>query len=693
MIELRAVKMPKAEDSKSNADLEQQVDLLVTPPNIAKPPSEPLMESTIAQTERLTLALDAAQMGCWDLDLATGKSIWNTYHEIIFGYEPGTPERDYFDWERLIHPDDLERIHQATHYARDHHTDLAIQYRIIWPDGSLHWINASGRFYYGADGQPVRMLGVLTDITDLKRNEESLRRSEAFNRQVLDRTEDCIKILDLEGRLLYMNEPGQRIMEVDNFETYKNIDWLNFWDLESHGDVLKALETARQGGVYKFQASCSTAKGTFKWWDVVISPILNAKGTGEQLLVISRDVTERWRTEQVLRESEERFRVTFEQAAVGVAHVDLDGRWLRVNQTLCNIVGYTREELVSKTFQDITYPEDLDFDLENVRQLLAGETESYTLEKRYRRKDGQLVWVNLTASLLRQMEDVANTLNPTKPIFPVSGLGQPKYFICIIEDICDRKQVEQTLQQRSQELTDLNTLIVKSSTLLTERNQELDRFVYIVSHDLKAPLRGIANLAEWIEDDLAEKLPAENQQQLALMRSRVTRMDAMINGLLEYSRAGHAELRTELIDIPALLAEILDLLEIPPGFKIKIEAQVESLRARRVLLNQVLLNLISNALKHHNHAEGTIQIGVRDLGKYYEFWVQDDGPGIPPEHHQRIFEIFQTLNSSNESTGIGLSIVKKIIEAEGGTLQLTSEVDVGSKFSFTWLKEISSEVV
>jgi PAS domain S-box-containing protein len=807
--------MPETEDNNLKAALEQRLDRLIT--HIGKASSgaesfllgEQMVESAIAHTERLTLALDVGKMGWWDLEVATDKVIWNTYHEIIFGYEPGTPERDYFDWERRIHPDDLERIHQATHFARDHRSDLEIQYRIVWPDGSLHWVNALGRFYYGSEGQPIRMLGVLTDITELKQNEKALRRSEEFNRKVLESSHDCIKILDFEGRLLYMNNPGQRLMELDDFENHKNADWVSFWAPESRLEVSRALEIARQGGVAKFEGRCPTFKGTFKWWEVVATPISNADGVCEQVLIISRDVTDRWQTEQDLRESEERFRITFEQAAMGVAHVDLDGHWLRVNQVLCSIVGYTREELTSKTFLDITHPEDLEADLNYVRQLLAGDINHYSLEKRYLHKDGHLVWVNLTVSLLRETNGMADSSAPSNALYPVSGTGKPKYFISIVEDINDRKRTERELHESEERLSlgvgvggiaiarfdyasnsvslspeaavlygfspdnsvvsreqiqaafhpderaellemieqalnpkgtgwfakdhrvvwpngEVRWLSVRqqvffersgevprpsyailaaiditnrkqSEVELEERNLELDRFVHIVSHDLKAPLRGIANLAAWIEDDLSGQLPEENQQQLMLMRSRVDRMDAMINGLLEYSKAGRAKLSPEAIDFPALVAEVLELIEVPAEFKVEINAQVTHLRVRRILLNQVLLNLVSNAIKHRDRPDGNLQIGVRDLGKCYEFWVQDDGPGIPPEHHTRIFEIFQTLtpssalNSSSENTGIGLSIVKKIVEAEGGTLQLASEVGAGSKFSFTWLKEVSSD--
>src|SRR5215216_5448810 len=139
--------------------------------------------------------------------------------------------------------------------------------------------------------------------------------------------------------------------------------------------------------------------------------------------------TKRKRAEEAFRESEERFRATFEQAAVGISHNSLDGRWLRVNQRLCDIVGYSREELLEKTFQDITHPDDLDADLEKVHQLLAGKIETYSMEKRYVKKDGSIVWVNLTGSLVREPS------------------GDPKYFIAVIEDITERKQAEEALQE------------------------------------------------------------------------------------------------------------------------------------------------------------------------------------------------------------------------------------------------------
>jgi PAS domain S-box-containing protein len=524
-----------------------------------------VVEEAIAQIctdhERLILVLDAAKMGWWDLDWASRKTIWSPSHEVLFGYEPGQPERDYFDWECRVHPEDLERIHKATHYARDHREDLAIQYRIFWPDGSLHWIDALGRFYYDAQGQPERMVGVVTDITDRKR-----------------------------------------------------------------------LEQARQ-------------------------------------------------------ESEERFRATFEQAAVGIAHVGLEGRWLRVNQKLCDIVGYAQAELLETSFQAITHPDDLGTDLAYVQQLLANEIQTYSMEKRYIHKEGFPIWIELTVSLVRQSADSAQNLP--------QELGAPKYFLSVVEEIGDRKRIEAEREQaqaelnaRARELSNVNLLLVQAAALLNQRNQELDQFVHIVSHDLKAPLRAVSNLSEWIETDLEGQLPPESEQQLQLLRARAQRMESMINGLLEYARAGRVEVATEVVEVAALLAEVIDSLDPPPTFKIQIEAPMPTLNTKRLLLSQVFANLIGNAIKHCDRPDCSLNISVQVKAEEYEFALKDDGPGIAPEHHDKVFTIFQTLNARHDtdSTGIGLSIVRKIVEAEGGTIRLASQVGVGTTFYFTWPK-------
>lgn len=224
--------------------------------------------------------------------------------------------------------------------------------------------------------------------------------------------------------------------------------------------------------------------------------------------------------------------------------------------------------------------------------------------------------------------------------------------------------------------------------MLQKRNQELDQFAYVASHDLKAPLRAISSLSAWIEEDLGELLPKENQQQMRLLRGRVNRMEALINGLLEYSRVGRINTEASTVNVGALLKDIIDSLDPPSTFTIEVEPKMPTLLTKRIPLQQVFANLISNAIKHHKRPDGYVKISVQDQGKYYEFAVTDDGPGIAPEYHKKVFVIFQTLEArdSHENTGIGLAIVKKIVEIEGGAIALESQIGAGSTFRFTWLK-------
>ncbi|MFM2314905.1 MAG: hypothetical protein RLZZ04_4181, partial [Cyanobacteriota bacterium] len=261
------------------------------------------------------------------------------------------------------------------------------------------------------------------------------------------------------------------------------------------------------------------------------------------------------------------------------------------------------------------------------------------------------------------------------------------HLIAIIRDVTERQRAEENLQVRANELTRLSKILARTNEELAEKNQELEQFAYVTSHDLKAPLRAIANLSEWIEEDLAGQLPEENQRQMTLLRKRVYRLEALINGLLEYYRAGRTKVTIETVDLNLLLAEIIDSLAPPATLKIEIEPGMPTLQTKKLLLSQVFSNLISNAIKYHDRPDGQIRISAQEQENFYEFAVADDGLGIAPEHQDKVFTIFQTLQSRDqtESTGIGLAIVKKIIETEGGEISLKSKLGEGSTFRFTWL--------
>ncbi|AKJ29142.1 CHASE domain-containing protein [Caldimonas brevitalea] len=224
---------------------------------------------------------------------------------------------------------------------------------------------------------------------------------------------------------------------------------------------------------------------------------------------------------------------------------------------------------------------------------------------------------------------------------------------------------------------------------LERSNQELDQFAYVASHDLKAPLRGLANLSQWIAEDLGVHLTPQVAQHLQLLQGRVHRMDALIDGILQYSRAGRTATPPQPVDVGELITEVLELLSPPPGVVIETDASWPVVRADRTALQQVFLNLVGNAVKHAASPSGHISLSCRDLPQHWEFSITDNGPGIAPAYHERIWGIFQTLQPRDkvEGAGIGLAVVRKLVESRGGQAWVRSEPGHGATFGFTWPKD------
>lgn len=245
---------------------------------------------------------------------------------------------------------------------------------------------------------------------------------------------------------------------------------------------------------------------------------------------------------------------------------------------------------------------------------------------------------------------------------------------------------DEEIMTRNRQLEVANESLSQFNIALAKRNQDLDEFTHTVSHDLKAPLRAIDNLSTWIAEDLEISAESEVGRQITLLQVRVAKMRSLIDALLQYSRTGREVTRFEQVNVGELVKEVTEGLAVPPGFRIGIDPSLPTLETERLLLQQVFSNLISNSLKYHDRADGKVVVSAQliDDGSY-EFAVADDGPGIAPEFHERVFKIFQTLVSDRpDSTGVGLAIVKKIVESRGGRLKLVSEVGQGATFYFTW---------
>jgi len=388
-------------------------------------------------------------------------------------------------------------------------------------------------------------------------------------------------------------------------------------------------------------------------------------------VAVWRDITESIQVKLALEESEAKFRVLITQAPVGIFQTNNQGDCIYVNPHWLKITGLTEIEAMGKGWSNALHPEDKARVYQEWYEATLAKRE-FTSEYRFKSLDGTITWLS------------------GKAVTMYSDQGECIGYFGTIIDITERKKAEALLQKQQEQLIDINQNLKRATFLLKKRNQELDEFAYIVSHDLKAPLRAIRNLSTWIEEDLADKFDDDTRQNFKLLKNRVNRMQMFIQSLLEYSRVGRVKTPPEMFAVKDLLVDIIDSLAPPATFTIAISGSMPIVKTQKIALQQVFANLISNAIEHHSSLEGKIDISATEDREFYYFAVADDGIGIALEHQERIFGIFKTLSSRDdrENTGIGLSIVKKIVESQGGKIKLESEPDKGTTFRFSWLKNL-----
>jgi PAS domain S-box-containing protein len=338
--------------------------------------------------------------------------------------------------------------------------------------------------------------------------------------------------------------------------------------------------------------------------------------------------------------------------------IDAEEKIILINEPGSTLLGYTdQKELIGKSLNAIFQ--------EDVFEGSFGSEDKYlvkNIEKNLVTIDGNMIPVLFSTSLLK---------NKNNKVTGVIGIAR---------DISDKKLIEEKSK--------------KYMGHLEKVNKELDHFAYIVSHDLKAPLRAIANLSEWIQEDLGTEIPEDIADKMKLLVGRVHRMEALINGILSYSKSTRSKVEIEKIEMDKVFDELLENLDIPEWFSVIRKGNFPVIYNNRTWIEQIFSNLLSNAVKHHDKTEGKIELGYKEDNEYHQFSVRDDGPGISPEFHEKIFTIFQTLEARDtvENTGVGLSIVKKIIEEQGGTIWVESEKGKGTMFVFRIPKELKNKI-
>jgi PAS domain S-box-containing protein len=379
-------------------------------------------------------------------------------------------------------------------------------------------------------------------------------------------------------------------------------------------------------------------------------------------------------------QSIEHYRSLIQGIAEIVWEVDGNGEVDRDIPEWSEFTGQTRQQMQNDGWLAAIHPEDRDRTQQAWQTAVAlaaasppAQQVTFQAEYRLRHHQGYYRWMEVRGV----------------PVFTADGTVQN--WMGFHKDIDDRKQAEFIAQVQAAEISQLDRLLTQMTALVERRERELDQFTYTISHELKAPLRAVTNLSHWIEEDFGGEIAAESGQQLELLRNRIRRMEASIDGLVTYSRIGRMEVHTEPVVVVELIAEIVDLLAPPESFTLEIAADLPTFETKRWSLGQVFSNLIENAIQHHDRDDGNIHITGQTLADRYQFTVTDDGPGIPPDRHEFVFGIFHTLGKKVDRPGIGLAVVKKIVEGQGGEIELSSDLGLGTSLRFTWsLSPISS---
>jgi PAS domain S-box-containing protein len=403
------------------------------------------------------------------------------------------------------------------------------------------------------------------------------------------------------------------------------------------------------------------------WMAWTNKPIFDEKGQVVEILAVGTDITERKRAEEAMRESEARFRDTFELSAIGNSLTGRDGRLLNVNQALADMLGFSIEELQQGTFAEISHPDDVAESRELSRSLFAGERTICRFEKRFVHRDGHIVFADLGTTLLRDAH------------------GAPLCLVTSIVDITARKLAEAALAAANSEL---ERRVAERTAELLVANQELESFAYAVSHDLRAPLRGIDGWSQAVLEDCGSQLDDRGRKYLKMVRSETHRMDQLIDDLLELSRVTRAPIKRETVDLTLMAQELeASLRATQPQRAVDfVIAPKMVAEGDAALLRAVLQNLLHNAWKFTGkRPRARIEVGCTSEQGRTVYHVRDDGAGFDMRFAGKLFGPFQRLHSLEEfpGTGIGLATVQRIIHRHGGKVWATAEVDQGATFYFS----------
>ncbi len=494
------------------------------------------------------------------------------------------------------------------------------------------------------------ILGLFHDITRRK----AMMRELEFTNFAVEHASDAVFWMDRELRFLNVNREACRRLGYTREELLER----SVPDIapEAKPEVVShILERLRETGSLTRRSQYRRKDGSL--FPVEVSVNSFRFDGREYICSIARDITEREAAERTILERDTNLQALADNANDGIA-VGMGTHHVFVNERFAAMLGYpSTGALLKVSVVDLVDPSERQRIAEFMQRRRTNEEPPLQYETALLRRDGSTLPVEIT---------VAETI----------WSGEPAHLI-VIRDITTRKAFERALNEKA------SALQAKSDDL-EQVNRELQQLIHVIAHDLKAPLRAVSQLATVLAQESGDTLSGESLRVMELMQGRVERMHALIEALLSYSSAGRQD-SFEEVDVQALLVDIVNSFPLPASFEITLGA-MPRLRTQRLQLRQVLANLIGNAIEHHDRLDGRVEVACRERVDGYEFTVTDNGPGIPPQYHELIFEMFQSLQprDCNEYAGVRLALARKLVEGRGGSVTVESGRGRGTTFRFHW---------
>lgn len=591
----------------------------------------------------------------WNIENFTDRWYSEGFWNNLGYYNKEEFEQPHF-WQSVIIEEDLDYCNDnISKFLLNPECEFDQLLRYRHANGDIVWIHCKGKVVYNELGEPYRMLGITSQKGYIHFQQDY--------QNLLEHTNKVARIghweVNLKTQKIYWSKITREIHEVNSAFNVTIASAMAFYDNEETGELLvQSFRNAITNGVqYDKELLITTAQGNQRWVRAIGIPEME-NGTCKRIYGLVQDIDTEVRNIRLLGHQEELFRNTFENASIGMALVSLTGEWLRVNESLCKMLGYDKEQFYKLTFQDITHPADLSSDLDQVHALIDGKADSFMMEKRYFHKNGDIVWAILAVSIIRDKS------------------GNPLHFVSQITDISSRK---------------LATKKIESLLEITQnQNKRLLNFAHIVSHNLRSHTGNLSMLMDLITIEVPV---FANNEYFEMVNQAVTNLSETINHLNQVILV-HTKTRDDLkyINLSTFITKALNglnglILDHNAIINNMVDDTVE-IKFVPAYLDSVLLNLISNALKYRDPKRRlTINLSTETANDYQTLTISDNGLGIDMETcGDRIFGMYKTFHNNPEARGIGLFITKNQIEAMDGKIEVASTVGQGTTFKVYFKK-------